>query len=138
MLFNIVASMLFAGVSGSSTADTAGIGSILIPPMTRQGYQKGFSAAVTAASSTIGNIIPPSIFMVVYGAVAGTSIGGLFLAGIIPGIIVGLSQMGTSYYFAVKDHYGAKRTIPTVSEILYAAVIKMQHLFQGPHLFVPW
>jgi tripartite ATP-independent transporter DctM subunit len=59
--------------------------------------------------------------MVVYGAVAGTSIGGLFLAGIIPGIIVGLTQMGVSYYFAVKDHYGAKRNVPTFSEIIYAA-----------------
>lgn len=97
---NVVASMFFAGVSGSSAADTAGIGGILIPAMIRKGYSKSFSAAITSAASTIGNIIPPSIMMVVYGAAAEISVGKLFLAGIIPGILVGLSQMGAAYVYA--------------------------------------
>lgn len=96
---NVVASMFFAGVSGSSAADTAGIGGILIPAMVKKGYSKSFSAALTAASSTIGNIIPPSIMMVVYGAAAEISVGALFLAGIIPGVMVGLSQMGAAYVY---------------------------------------
>lgn len=99
---NVVASMLFAGVSGSSAADTAGIGGILIPVMIKKGYSKSFSAAITAASSTIGNIIPPSIMMVVYGATAEISVGALFIAGIIPGILVGISQMGAAYVYGVK------------------------------------
>lgn len=97
---NVVASMFFAGVSGSSAADTAGIGGILIPAMIKKGYTPSFSAAITAASSTIGNIIPPSIMMVVYGAAAEISVGALFLAGIIPGLFVGLSQMGAAYIYS--------------------------------------
>jgi len=117
---NVVASMLFAGVSGSSTADTAGIGAILIPAMNKQGYDRGFSAALTAASSTIGNIIPPSIFMVVYGAIAGISIGGLFLSGIIPGILVGLTQILYSYVYALRHNYGTVRCFPSLKEIFLA------------------
>ena len=90
---NIVASMVFSGVSGSSTADTAAIGSILIPSMNERGYKPGYSAAITATSSTIGPIIPPSMVMIIYGSMAGVSIGGLFLAGIIPGILIGLGLM---------------------------------------------
>lgn len=117
---NVVASMFFAGVSGSSAADTAGIGGILIPAMIKKGYSKSFSAAITAASSTIGNIIPPSIMMVVYGAAAEISVGALFLAGIIPGIMVGLSQMvaahayGKAYGWEEKNGDGGPRQ--TLSE----------------------
>lgn len=117
---NVVASMLFAGVSGASTADTAGIGAILIPAMNKQGYDRGFSAAITAASSTIGNIIPPSIFMVIYGSIAGVSIGGLFLAGIIPGVLVGLTQILYSYIYAKQHNYGTMRRFPVVEDILLA------------------
>lgn len=90
---NIVASMIFSGVSGSSTADTAAIGSILIPSMKEKGYKPGYAAAITATSSTIGPIIPPSMTMIVYGSIAGVSIGGLFLAGFIPGVLIGVALM---------------------------------------------
>ncbi len=102
---NVVVSMFFAGVSGSSTADTAGIGRILIPAMIKEGYTKAVSVAVTACSSTLGVVIPPSILMVIYGSVANVSIGGLFLGGVIPGILIGFSQMGIIYYQAVKYGY---------------------------------
>lgn len=105
---NVVVSMLFAGMSGSSTADTAGVGSVLIPAMIKRGYDRKFTIALTAASSTMGVIIPPSILMVIYGATGGVSIGGLFLAGAIPGAIVGLSQMAYSYYAAVRHGYPAE------------------------------
>lgn len=104
---NVVASMFFAGVSGSSTADAAGIGALLIPPMVKQGYDKGFTASITAASSTIGNIIPPSLFMVIYGAISGISVGALFIAGIIPGVLVGVGQMIYTYFFVSK--HGPKK-----------------------------
>lgn len=90
---NVIVSMIFAGISGSSQADTAGIGSVLIPAMEDEGYSKEVSVAVTAASSTIGVVIPPSIPMVVYGSTMGVSIAGLFLGGLIPGILVGAGQM---------------------------------------------
>ncbi|WHH59004.1 TRAP transporter large permease [Petroclostridium sp. X23] len=102
---NVVVSMIFAGISGSSTADTAGIGSVLIPAMIKRGYSKEFTVAITAASSTIGQIIPPSILAVIYAATAGVSVGALFLAGIFPGVAIGLSQMAIAYYFAKKYNY---------------------------------
>ena len=82
---NVVVSMLFAGISGSSTADAAGIGSLLIPQMKKQGYSTSFTVAITACSSVMGVIIPPSILMVVWGGLMTVSIGGLFLAGVVPG-----------------------------------------------------
>src|SRR5699024_3003135 len=91
-MVNIAVSLMFAGISGSSTADTAGIGSVLIPSMKKKGYDTDFTVAVTAASSVLGTIIPPSILLVVWGSLTGTSIGGLFMAGIIPGIIVACSM----------------------------------------------
>jgi TRAP-type transport system large permease protein len=99
---NVAVSMMFAGVSGSSTADSAGVGSILIPSMKREGYPTEFAVAVTAASSVIGIIIPPSINMIVWGALTNTSIGGMFLAGIVPGIMIGLSQLLTNTWFVRK------------------------------------
>ncbi|WEX10915.1 TRAP transporter large permease [Chelativorans sp. AA-79] len=94
---NIVASMVFSGVSGSSTADTSAIGSVLIPAMKEKGYKAGYAAAITATSGTIGAIIPPSMTMIVYGALANVSVGGLFLGGIVPGILIGLALMGVVY-----------------------------------------
>lgn len=102
---NVVVSMFFAGVSGSSSADVAGVGSILIPNMIKEGFSKGTAVAVTASSATIGNIIPPSIFMVVYGSLANASVGALFLAGFVPGILVGLSQMTVLYIISVRHDY---------------------------------
>ena len=90
---NILSSMLFAGLSGSAVADTSALGSMLIPAMEKQGYTRRFAAAVTAASSVIGPIIPPSGIMIIYAYVMGESVAALFLAGIVPGILVGLGLM---------------------------------------------
>ncbi len=108
---NVLVSMIFAGVSGTSTSDTAGIGSILIPAMVRSGYPRGFSVAVTAASSTIGTIIPPSVLMVVFGSVANVSIAKLFLAGAIPGVLVGVVQMIYSYALAKKYNWPSNERV---------------------------
>jgi tripartite ATP-independent transporter DctM subunit len=102
---NVVVSMLFAGISGSSTADAAGIGSLLIPQMKKQGFSTSFTVSVTACSSVMGVIIPPSILMVVWGGLMTVSIGGLFLAGVIPGILVAASQMLTVYIYAKIYNY---------------------------------
>jgi len=110
-LVNIVVSMFFAGISGSSTADTAGVGSILIPAMFKKGYSKEFTVAVTAASSTMGNIIPPSIMAVIYAATTGISVGALFLAGIVPGVLIGVSQMVMSYIYAIKYDYPSEERV---------------------------
>jgi len=97
-LVNVVASMFFAGVTGAAVADTSAIGSVLIPAMNEEGYDLDFSAAITAASSTMGPIIPPSIPMIIYGVSAEQSIGALFLAGIIPGLLIGLALMAVAYF----------------------------------------
>ncbi len=102
---NVVASMFFGGISGSAVADAAAMGSILVPGMVRQGYGPGFSAAITAASSTMGPIIPPSIFMVIMGVTTGLSIGGLFAAGIVPGLMLGASMMAVAWIIAVRRQY---------------------------------
>lgn len=104
-LANIVNSMVFAGMSGSSVADASGIGMIEIEMMTAAGYDKKFSAAVTAASATIGPIIPPSIPLVVYGAMASVSVGRLFLGGFLPGVLMGLGMMAAVYFTAVVRKY---------------------------------
>jgi len=102
---NIVASMIFAGMSGSSVADAAGLGQIEIKAMVDAGYDKDFSAGVTAASSVIGPIIPPSIGLVVFGVAGDVSIAALLLSGIIPGILLGLSMMVIVYIMAIKKNY---------------------------------
>lgn len=109
---NVLVSMIFAGISGSSQADTAGIGKILIPAMEENGYSKEEAVGVTAASSTIGVIIPPSIPMVIYGSLASASVGALFLGGIIPGILVGVVQMVIVYLHAKKYHYPKSKAVP--------------------------
>lgn len=106
---NVVVSMIFAGMSGSSTADTAGVGAVMIPAMIKRGFDRRFTVAVTAASSTMGVIIPPSILMVIYGAAGGVSIGALFLAGAIPGVLVGAAQMAYCYYYAVQHDIPAEQ-----------------------------
>ncbi len=102
---NVTVSMLFAGISGSSTADAAGIGSLLIPQMKKQGYHASFAVAITACSAVMGVIIPPSILMVVWGGLMSVSIGGLFLAGVVPGILIAAAQMITVYVYAKKFGY---------------------------------
>ena len=102
---NITVSMLFAGISGSSTADSAGIGAIMIPAMKKEGYDSSVAVAVTACSSVMGVIIPPSVLMIIWGGVMSVSIGALFLAGVIPGIALGLSMMIAVYIYAVRRGY---------------------------------
>ncbi len=124
---NIVASMIFAGITGSAAADTASIGSILIPSMIEEGYEKDFSVAVTATSSTIGGMIPPSIAMVLYGIAANQSIGKLFLGGIIPGIMVGVSLMIVSSLYARKRGYPKceKVSVKEATAILFRGIPAM-------------
>ena len=102
---NILSSILFAGLSGSAVADTSAIGSMLIPAMEKNGYTKRFSAAVTAASSVIGPIIPPSGIMIIYAFVMNVSVAGLFAAGLVPGLMVGFSLMGMTVYLSKKRNY---------------------------------
>ncbi len=102
---NIIASMIFSGMSGSAVADAGGLGAIEIKAMNDQGYPKLFSSSVTIASSVIGPVIPPSIPMVLYGALAEVSVGRLFLGGIIPGALVGISLMLLVYIISVKNNY---------------------------------
>ncbi|QYK41722.1 MAG: TRAP transporter large permease [Paracoccaceae bacterium] len=99
---NIVASMLFGGVTGSAVADAAATGSMMIPAMKAQGYPAGYSAAVTAASSVIGSIIPPSTLMIIYGYLTGVSTGRMFLGGVIPGVLIGLALMLVAHFQAVR------------------------------------
>jgi tripartite ATP-independent transporter DctM subunit len=108
---SVVASMIFAGISGSSTADASAISAIVIPTMKKSGYKPGFAAALIATAGTIGAIIPPSMVMVVYGAIAQVSIGGLFLGGIIPGILVGLFLMATIKIYTYHPDYPELRVV---------------------------
>ncbi len=105
---NIGTSIFFAGITGAAVADTAAVGSALIPAMKKEGYPAAYSAAVTAASSCIGPIVPPSIILVVYGIVANTSIASLLIAGIIPGVLMGLA-MGTVVWFQAVKHKFPRR-----------------------------
>src|SRR5215203_2923300 len=104
---NIIGSVIFAGMSGSAIADAAGLGTIEIKAMRDHGYSKEFSVGVTAASATLGPIIPPSLPFVIYGMVANVSIGQLFLAGILPGLVMTFLMMLTVAYFAHKNNWGA-------------------------------
>jgi len=108
---NIIASMIFSGMSGSAVADAGGLGTIEIKAMTDQGYPKEFSGAITIASSVIGPVIPPSIPMVLYGALAEVSVGRLFMGGIIPGILVGISLMILVYTMSIKRNYPRDKRI---------------------------
>ena len=116
---NVMVSMLFAGISGSSTADAAGIGSLMIPAMKKQGYDSSFSVAITACSSVMGVIIPPSILMIVWGGLMSVSIGGLFLAGVVPGFLIALFMMTTVLVYAkMRDYPISQRA--SLREFLYA------------------
>ncbi|MDA0194412.1 MAG: TRAP transporter large permease [Bacteroidetes bacterium] len=104
-LANVGASMLFAGISGTAVSDTASIGSIMIPAMKKEGYGAGFSCAVTASSSTVGPIIPPSVPMIIAATLTGLSVGRLFLAGAIPGFLLGAGLMTLTYFISSKRKY---------------------------------
>ena len=125
---NIAGSMFFAGVSGSCTADTSAIGSVLIPAMKKEGYSGAYAAAVTAASSTIGHIIPPSIVMIIIGVMMELPIGPLFLAGAIPGFLLGLGLMTISYWLSVSRGYPRAERFATGSEIIAATVRSLSAL----------
>jgi C4-dicarboxylate transporter DctM subunit len=103
----IVSAMFFAGISGSAAADTAAVGAILIPAMKKSGYESDFAAAVQASGGSIGVIIPPSIPMIIFGFLTGASIGQLFAAGILPGVLIGLSLIGVATYISVNKGYAA-------------------------------
>lgn len=107
----VVSSMIFAGVSGSAVADTSAIGSILIPSMKEKGYKPGFAASLLASAGCIGPIIPPSMNMIIYGSMAGVSIAGLFMSGVIPGILIGFALMCTIYVFSFFINYPELRSI---------------------------
>lgn len=115
-LANVGSSMGFAGISGTALADTASIGSVMIPAMKKEGYGAGFSAAVTASSSTVGPIIPPSLPMIIVGTLASVSIGDLFLAGALPGLLLGVGLMIPTYIISVKRNY-PKGTRKSLKEI---------------------
>lgn len=104
-LVNVLASMIFAGMSGEAVADTAGMGSILIPAMERDGYDKEFSAAVTVSSAVIGPIIPPSVPMIICAALASTSVGRMFAGGMIPGLLFGVFLMALCYAISIRRNY---------------------------------
>ena len=115
---NVVASMLFAGITGSALADTAAIGRILIPAMEREGYDRAYAAAITASSSIIGPVIPPSIAMVLFGVTAGVSIGGLFLAGVVPGVLIGVGLMTMAYVTARRRGFPV-REVPVTRRLAW-------------------
>ena len=124
---NVAVSMLFAGISGSSTADAAGVGGVLIPAMKKEGYDAPFTVAITACSSVMGVIIPPSILMIVWGGVISVSIGGLFLAGVVPGLLIGLSLMGAVLVYAKRRGYPvyARATAAEFARALLRAVVPL-------------
>lgn len=117
-LANVGSSMGFAGISGTALADTASIGAVMIPAMKKEGYDADFSAAVTSSSSTVGPIIPPSLPMIIVGTLASVSIGDLFLAGAVPGVLLGLSLMAVTYVISVKRKYpkGKRQPIRVIAK----------------------
>jgi tripartite ATP-independent transporter DctM subunit len=137
---SIVGCMFFSGISGSASADAAAIGTMMIPSMKREGYDPGFAAGVVASAATMGPIIPPSILMVIYGAVTNLSIGALFLAGFLPGVLIGLSLMIIVRFMAAKREYPRAARVPWRSRgpvfldalpALLAPVIILGGMFSG-------
>ena len=126
-MVNVVSCMLMAGVTGAGSAEVAGLGSILIPAMREQGYKDGFSVALITISSSLGPIIPPSILFVIYGYLAGVSIGSLFLAGIIPGLMVAFFLMGQVYMQAKKYNFpkGEKFSLPILIKEFRASFLAL-------------
>ena len=111
---NVATCMVYGGITGSATADTGAVGSIMIPAMVERGYPPAFAAAVTAAAGTLGIIIPPSVVMIMYGVLTDTSIGGLFAAGIIPGLMLAITFMLTAWWIGVKEGFPKSESRPTL------------------------
>ncbi|WP_040978002.1 TRAP transporter large permease [Oceanobacillus jeddahense] len=122
-LTNVASSLGFAGISGTALSDTASIGSVMIPAMKKQGYGAGFSAAVTSISSTVGPMLPPSLPMIIIGTLAGISIGDLFLAGAVPGVLLAIGFLLVTYAISVKRQYpkGEKQSIPVIGKTFLGA-----------------
>lgn len=118
---NIVSAMFLSGITGSAVADTATIGTVLIPSMKKAGYTAEYSAAVTAVATTIGGIIPPSIAMIILASAANLSVGALFAGGILPGILIGLLMMAVTYWLALRRNYERSEEGFSVARVLRAA-----------------
>lgn len=115
---NVISSMFFAGISGAALADVAGLGSVFIPAMEKNGYERKFAAAITATSSIQGPIIPPSIIIVVYAAIMGVSVGALFAAGIVPGVMIGVTDCLIIAFKAKLRGYPKRRTPFSIKEVV--------------------
>lgn len=111
---NILTSVFFAGISGSAVADSAALSNTLVPAMVEKGYDKTYAAAITAASSIIGPIIPPSIILIVYGALMQTSVAALFIAGVLPGLLLAFALFTVNFFFAHRDDHpgGGNEPVP--------------------------
>jgi len=114
---NVVSSMIFSGMSGAAVADAAGLGMVELEAMTKSGYDRRFSAAITAASSTIGPVVPPSIPFVIYGSITGVSVGKLFLAGCTPGVLMGVAMMVAVYFVSRRRNY-PKEAVASFKELI--------------------
>ncbi|MCX7786829.1 MAG: TRAP transporter large permease [Spirochaetes bacterium] len=119
---NIVSCMFFAGITGSAIADASAVGSMLIPAMEEEGFDLDFSAGLTASAAIVGPIIPPSIPFVIYSLLSSTSVAALFMAGMIPGILVGVSLMVVTYILAIRRNYPYRKEKPTFKEIIHATL----------------
>lgn len=119
---SVVGSMFFAGISGSGIADAAALGPIMIPSMIKEGYSRAFAAAVVGAASVIGPIIPPSIPLVVIGSQLGISIGGLFAAGFLPGVLIGIALMLTGYVMCRIKGFGHRRPFPGLKNVFFITI----------------
>jgi C4-dicarboxylate transporter DctM subunit len=135
-MVTVMASMLFAGISGSSTADTAAVGSIMLPAMRERGYDMRFAAALQAAAGAIGPVIPPSILMIVIGYVTGTSVAQLFLAGVVPGVLIGTGLMVVAYRQALKEGPDFDAPAPFVGRQAAAAGLRALPALGLPVLIV--
>ncbi len=119
---NVLSSMFFAGISGAALSDIAALGSVFIPAMEKAGYERKFAAAITATSSIQGPIIPPSIIIVIYAAIMGTSVGALFAAGIVPGVLIGLTDCFIIAVKAKKRGYPKRETSFSIKEVIISFV----------------
>ncbi|WP_083007339.1 TRAP transporter large permease [Halomonas sp. GT] len=132
---NVVSSVFFAGVNGSAVADTSALGSLLVPAMEKEGYSRAFAAGLTAGSSLIGPIIPPSIFMILYASLTNTSVGDLFLAGVVPGLLLGVAFMGMNAWYAWRHRLPKSGQLPPLSQLGVAFVAALPALI-APFIIV--